>query len=157
MTDLFIQGYASRFGERDLAGDIVRPGAFSASLLARPGPRPMLYGHDADAPIGVWDRLVEDDTGLWVEGRLQRGTPTADRVAALVASGAVSGLSIGYRTERARALGPEGNGRARALGDTKGRELLALDLWEVSVVAFPMLPTARLTLTPTTTPKRIAA
>ena len=145
MSDLHIQGYASRFGERDLAGDIVRPGAFSASLLARPGPRPMLYAHETGTPIGVWDRLVEDATGLWVEGRLQRGAVTSDRVAALVASGAVSGLSIGYRTERARASG------------AKGRELLALDLWEVSVVAFPMLPTARLTLTPTTTPKRTAA
>ena len=130
--DYRISGYASRFDERDLGRDTVRPGAFSASLLARPAPRPMLYGHQTDTPIGVWDRVVEDATGLFVEGRIQRGTPLADRVIDLVASGAVTGLSIGYRLVRARG------------DDAQGRTLLELDLWEVSVVAFPMLPTARI-------------
>ena len=139
MSKLHIQGYASRFGERDLAGDIVRPGAFAASLLARPAPRPMLHAHSTDTPVGVWDRLVEDATGLWVEGRMLLSSETAT-LARLVRAGSVSGLSIGYRTLRSR----------QTFG---GRELLELDLWEVSVVAFPMLPTARLQLTP----QRIAA
>ena len=146
MSDLLIQGYASRFGERDLSGDIVRPGAFSASLLARPAPRPMLYAHDTGEPVGVWDRLVEDANGLFVEGRLHRGSDLADRVATLVESGAVTGLSIGYRTRRAR---------PRAQFNECGRDLLDLDLWEVSVVAFPLLPTARITsVTAQTTPTR---
>ena len=139
MSELHIQGYASRFGERDLAGDIVRPGAFAASLLARPAPRPMLHAHETGTPVGVWDRLVEDATGLWVEGRMLLSPETAT-LARLVRAGSVSGLSIGYRTLRSR----------QTFG---GRELLELDLWEVSVVAFPMLPTARLQLTP----QRIAA
>ena len=138
-TELKIQGYASRFGERDLAGDIVCPGAFAASLLARPAPRPMLHAHDTDAPVGVWDRLVEDATGLWVEGRILL-SPGTETLARLVRAGSVSGLSIGYRTLRSR----------QTFG---ARELLEIDLWEVSVVAFPMLPTARLQLTP----QRIAA
>ena len=133
MSELHIQGYASRFGERDLAGDIVRPGAFAASLLARPAPRPMLHAHETGTPVGVWDRLVEDATGLWVEGRMLLSSETAT-LARLVRAGSVSGLSIGYRTLRSR----------QTFG---GRELLELDLWEVSVVAFPMLPTARLQLT----------
>jgi len=151
---LTISGYASRFNECDLGRDTVKAGAFSASLLARPAPRPMLYGHQTDTPIGVWDRLVEDATGLFVEGRIQAGSPLADRVIDLVASGAVTGLSIGYRLVRAR-------------GDTstgaEGRQLYELDLWEVSVVAFPMLPTARITSVASTdtlqstTPERNAA
>ena len=129
-SDIHIRGYASRFDERDLSGDIVRRGAFAASLLARPAPRPMLHAHDTASPVGVWDRLVEDGTGLWAEGRLHLG-PDTETLARLVRSGGVSGLSIGYRTVRSR----QGFG---------GRELLELDLWEVSVVAFPMLSTARL-------------
>jgi len=51
--------------------------------------------------------------------------------AALIAAGAIDGLSIGYRTVRA--------GR-----NDKGRRLLQeLELWEVSLVTFPMLPSAR--------------
>ena len=144
MTDLHISGYASRFDERDLGGDTLRRGAFAASLLARPAPRPMLYRHDTDTPVGVWDRIVEDATGLYVEGRLQAGTPLSDRIIALVASGAVDGLSIGYRTQRSRPL-------------DGGRELLELELWEVSVVAFPMLPTARIDAVSQHTPQNQTA
>jgi HK97 family phage prohead protease len=146
MTDLLISGYASRFEERDLGADRVHAGAFAASLLIRPAPRPMLYGHDTANPIGVWERIVEDSNGLFVEGRLQAGTEFSDRILSLVRSGAVNGLSIGYRTQRSRASG-------------QGRELLEIDLWEISIVAFPMLPTARIdTLTPTPAQcERIAA
>ena len=150
MTDLRITGYASRFDERDLGGDVIRRGAFSASLLSRPAPRPMLYVHDTTTPIGVWRRVVEDETGLRVEGILQSGSELSDRIIALVSSGAVDGLSIGYRTDRARP-------------DAEGRELLEIDLFEISIVAFPMLPTARIdaveptSLTPHRSAERIAA
>ena len=130
MSDLFISGYASRFNEADLSGDIVQRGAFSASLLARAGPFPMLFGHQTDTPIGVWDRVAEDGVGLFVAGRI---LDTAQSARRLVESRAVSGLSIGYRTRRAT---------SRQSG---GRLLTDIDLWEVSVVAFPMLRTARIT------------
>lgn len=136
-ADLRISGYASVFDRRDLSGDIVRRGAFSASLLKLQMPAlPMLLGHDTDAPIGVWDRLIEDRSGLFVSGRIFAGDPRADRTAKMVAEGAMSGLSIGYRALRVR--------KADA-SQSAGRELLELDLWEVSVVAFPMLRDARIT------------
>jgi len=69
-NDLFIAGYASRFGEADLSGDIVRRGAFSASLLSRTDPFPMLFSHQTHTPIGIWDRIFEDDVGLFVAGRI---------------------------------------------------------------------------------------
>ena len=69
-NDLFISGYASRFDEPDLSGDIVRRGAFSASLLSRADPFPMLFGHETNTPVGVWDRVVEDSEGLFVAGRI---------------------------------------------------------------------------------------
>ncbi len=130
---LRIAGYASLFDRRDLGGDVVRRGAFAASLLVlRDGKLPMLFGHETTRPIGVWERMFEDRTGLFVSGRIYPGEAGADRTVQLVKVGALSGLSIGYRTIRAKAI-------------TGGRELLELDLWEVSIVAFPMLRAARIT------------
>ncbi|MEM8596484.1 MAG: HK97 family phage prohead protease [Pseudomonadota bacterium] len=138
-----IQGYASRFGEADRNGDVVAPGAFHASLgaLAKARRRlAFLWQHDTKRPIGVWDRVIEDATGLWVEGGLLPEVATGAEARALVAAGALDGLSIGYRVKRAEKNrgGP-------------GRRLLELDLWEVSLVTFPMLPTARASLAPSAT------
>lgn len=143
---LRLSGYASLFDKTDLSGDRVARGAFAASLFGLAGEGlPMLLGHETAGPIGVWDRLVEDASGLFVSGRIIGGEPRADRVIRLVQAGALSGLSIGYRARRAVKL-------------PTGRRLYDLDLWEVSVVAFPMLREARITqigelnshITPTT-------
>jgi len=131
MNDLYISGYASRFDEPDLSGDIVRRGAFSASLLSRSDPFPMLFGHETNTPVGVWDRVVEDAEGLFVAGRILDAHGPTRR---LVETRAVSGLSIGYRAKR---FGPLASG---------GRSLTEIELWEVSVVAFPMLRSARITI-----------
>lgn len=132
--DLRISGYASLFGQADMSGDIVAKGAFAASLLSRREANlPMLFGHETQKPIGVWDRLVEDGSGLFVSGRILTDNKRARHLARLIQSGAVSGLSIGYRPVRHQ---------PRPAG---GRTLLELDLWEVSVVAFPMLRAARIT------------
>ncbi len=134
---LLISGYASLFDECDLSGDIVRKGAFTTSLLATHINQqdhfalPMLYGHDGDTPIGVWNRAYEDNKGLFVEGYMFLDTHISQNRAKLIRSGAVSGLSIGYKTQSARPCG-------------QGRELFDIDLWEVSIVAFPMLRTARI-------------
>ena len=131
---LRISGYASLFSQADMSGDIVQRGAFAASLLSLPPARiPMLLAHETAEPIGVWDRVFEDRTGLFVSGRILTGAPRADRTARLVREGALSGLSIGYRARRST---------PRPVG---GRTLVELDLWEVSVVAFPMLRSARIT------------
>ncbi|RJL00338.1 HK97 family phage prohead protease [Paracoccus siganidrum] len=129
-----IEGYASLFGLTDQGGDAVLPGAFAASLarLAGKGDRVrMLWQHDPTRPIGVWDEIREDEKGLWVKGRLLPEVAQAREAAALIGAGAIEGLSIGYRTIRAER-------------DRKGRRALAeVELWEVSLVTFPMLPEAR--------------
>lgn len=129
-----ISGYASLFGLPDQGGDIVAPGAYAGSLramLARQGKVKMLWQHDPGQPIGVWDEVREDARGLWVAGKLLPDVSKAREAAALIAAGAVDGLSIGYRTKR-------------ATRDAKGQRLLTeIELWEVSLVTFPMLPEAR--------------
>ncbi|HVV29116.1 MAG TPA: HK97 family phage prohead protease [Rhizomicrobium sp.] len=123
------EGYASLFGVPDGAGDVVAPGAFAASLRRRgAGQVRMLYQHFAHAPIGVWEEIVEDSRGLYVRGRLVRDVEQARDVGALLAEGALGGLSIGFRTVRAR----RGAGKGT-------RTLLEVELWEISVVTFPLL------------------
>ena len=129
---LEIEGYASLWGQRDLGGDVVARGAFAESLALRPaGEVAMLWRHGPRDSVGLWDEIEEDTRGLRVRGRV-----TAPTAAALVRSGAVDGLSIGYRTARARR-----DARAGV------RVLSGVDLREVSLVAFPMLPGARVTKT----------
>lgn len=129
-----IEGYASLFGLTDQGGDTVQPGAFTASLarLAGKGDKVrMLWQHDPAKPIGVWDEIREDEKGLWVKGRLLPEIAQAREAAALVGAGAIDGLSIGYRTVSAER-------------DGKGRRLLSeVELWEVSLVTFPMLAEAK--------------
>lgn len=130
-----VAGYASLFGIRDRGGDVVAPGAYRAALarLAQRGERVrMLWQHDQAQPIGIWDEVVEDARGLRVKGRILTDVSRGREAAALVAAGALDGLSIGYRTTKAEPL-PGG-----------GRRLVELELWEVSLVTFPMLPEARL-------------
>lgn len=127
------EGYASLFGLADLAKDVVQPGAFAKSLAAR-GPRGvrMLWQHDPSEPIGTWLVLAEDARGLRVRGRLNRAVGRAREIHALMREGAIDGLSIGYRVTKAAA--------ERASGK---RLLHEVDLWEISIVTFPMLPAAR--------------
>ena len=129
-----LEGHASVFGVVDRGGDVVLPGAYAASLkrIAAAGGRVrMLWQHDPAQPIGVWEEVREDARGLWVKGRLLTELEKGREAAALLAAGAIDGLSIGYRTIRAE-RGPQ------------GRRLLAeVELWEVSLVTFPMLPAAR--------------
>lgn len=129
-----IEGYASLFGKRDQGGDVVQKGAYAISLkaLAGAGRRvKMLWQHDPQQPIGVWDEVREDSVGLYVKGRILTDVDKGREAAALLAAGAIDGLSIGYRTLRAEK-------------DGKGQRLLSeLELWEVSLVTFPMLPEAR--------------
>lgn len=129
-----IEGYASLFGEVDRGGDVVERGAYSASLKALGAARRrvrMLWQHDPAQPIGVWDEVREDARGLYVKGRLLPDVARAREAAALLEAGAIEGLSIGYRTLRA------------TKDDTGRRRLHELELWEVSLVTFPMLPDAR--------------
>ncbi len=135
VTDgVVVEGYASLFGQRDQGGDTVQAGAYGASLkaLAAQGRRvKMLWQHDPGQPIGVWEEVREDAKGLYVKGRILTEVERGREAAALLSAGAIDGLSIGYRTLRAER-------------DAKGQRLLAeVELWEVSLVTFPMLAEAR--------------
>ena len=135
-TGVFV-GYASLFGVRDASGDMVMPGAFAASLKKRGAPNiRMLFQHDANEPVGTWLEMRENERGLYVRGRLDRHVQRGRELISLLESGGLDGLSIGFRTVSA----------AREKF-TRTRQLLNIDLWEVSLVTFPMLDGARVEAT----------
>ena len=128
------EGYASLFRLPDLGKDVVEPGAFRETLARRgPGGVKLLWQHDPSEPIGRWLALTEDRTGLFVRGQLSLAVARARELHALMREGAIDGLSIGFRAERARTEPRTGL-----------RRIERIDLWEVSVVTFPMLPQARI-------------
>jgi uncharacterized protein len=132
-VDGVFEGYASLFGVTDLGKDVVMPGAFAETLRKRDASAVrLLWQHDPGIPIGRWLSIEEDKRGLRVRGKLNLAVERARDIHALMREGAVDGLSIGFRVERARAERPTGL-----------RRLEKLDLWEISVVTFPMLPGAR--------------
>ncbi|PLU73433.1 HK97 family phage prohead protease [Sinorhizobium meliloti] len=128
------EGYGSVFGNVDSYGEKVMPGAFVASLAKhrREGSTVlMLWQHNPDVPIGVWEDLAEDSKGLWGKGRLIMEVQKARETHALMKAKAIGGLSIGYREVK---VTPDGN----------VRNLEELDLREISPVSFPANRRARI-------------
>ncbi|MEH3035789.1 MAG: HK97 family phage prohead protease [Sphingomonas adhaesiva] len=113
-----IAGYAAVYDRVDRAGDVIRGGAFAGA-----GRVPLLMQHRGGA-VGVLTAVAEDARGLRIEGEVADAA-----VARLVRAGALPGLSVGYR--------------ARATRQGVWREILRADLAEVSLVAVPMQPAAR--------------
>lgn len=128
-----ISGYGSVFGNIDGGGDMVMPGCFKASL-ARAGRRPvaMLYQHCDGEPLGIWDDLAEDNYGLKCRGRII-DTERGQDVLKLARAGFAFGLSIGFKTIR-----HEIDESIMAGPGWPLRRLIECDLWEVSIVTFPM-------------------
>ena len=129
---LEVKGYASLFGLKDLGNDIIAKGAFAPNLRLLPCDSiAMLWEHNPKCKIGIWHTIREDERGLYVEGTIdlnwfKKAPETLERIE----QGVLNGLSIGFRTLEYSAL-------------EEGRILELVDLREISIVAFPMLPPAR--------------
>lgn len=137
LEDGTFTGYGSVFNVKDRGMDIVLPGAFAESLAEhkRRGTVPaLLWQHNPDEPVGLWLEFKEDGRGLWCKGKLLTEFEKGRQAHVLMKHGALSGLSIGYDCQVWE-------------WDESGREsvrrLKQIELWEVSVVTFPMCPEAR--------------
>ena len=124
---LLIEGYASLFGVEDLAGDVVRAGAFTRTL-ARGGEVRMLLSHVGGRTAGRWTTMREDGRGLFVRGLVTNDTTSGAAALNLIGAREMSGLSIGFI---ARDWSPR---------VVRGRELREIELREISLVTSPMLP-----------------
>lgn len=129
--DGLFSGYGSVFGVIDSYKEVVAPGAFAESLSQRTPA--LLWQHRSGEPIGVYSALREDQTGLYVEGKLALKTARGAEAYELLKMGAISGLSIGFVTR------DDSYDRVTGI-----RTLKKVDLWEVSLVTFPANESARI-------------
>ena len=129
------EGYGSVFGNVDSYKEIVAKGAFNDSLvsLKSQGRMPaLLWQHRSGEPIGVYTEMREDETGLFVRGKLALKTARGAEAHELMKMKALSGLSIGFMT------------REDSYDKVTGvRTLKKVDLWECSIVTFPANDAAR--------------
>lgn len=139
------EGYGSVFDNEDSGGDVVAKGAFRNSLMSKPlNQVKMLFNHDPAQPIGSWTELKEDERGLYVKGQIITAVAKGAEVLALMQAKVLDGLSIGYRTVV-----------SELDHDTYVRKLIEVDLWEVSVVTFPMNTQARVDAVKNATPRDV--
>jgi HK97 family phage prohead protease len=127
-------GYGAVFGNVDAYNERILPGAFTATLAdakTRGRMPAMLWQHNPTQPIGLWRSMREDERGLYVEGELA-DTQLGREAYSLLKLGALSGLSIGFSVAK------ESVNR-----DENIRDLVAINLWEVSPVTFPANSEAR--------------
>jgi HK97 family phage prohead protease len=118
-----IEGLAVGYGNMDHGGDVVLPGAISASVAGRKS-LPMLLFHDHKRPIGVWTEFKEIGEGLLVKGRFD-DTQDGREAKVRARNGSLGGLSMGFKTIKHRFEG-------------KARHLLEVALHEISLVTIPM-------------------
>lgn len=129
-------GYASVYNIEDNHNDVIKNGAFCDSLRKHNYGRniKLLWQHDTSEPIGLFTKMVEDDIGLYVEGKLLLNVARAREAQTLIQAGAVDGLSIGFTI------------KDYEINEITGvREIYLADLWEVSLVTFPANDKARIT------------
>jgi uncharacterized protein len=125
------EGDLAVYGNEDLGGDVIQPGAFKRSIANQGNVVPLLWQHRPDEPIGTL--TLEDTPGaLKVKGQLLLDLPMAQKARTLLKAKIIKGLSIGYDT-------------ITQDFDNGVRHLKELRLWEGSVVTFPMNPLATVT------------
>jgi uncharacterized protein len=131
-------GYAALFNSRslDLGGfvETIRPGAFARSLKDTPEVLALAH-HDSSRPLARRSAgtlsIAEDAKGLRVEITLNDSTAARD-ILADVRSGNIEGMSFGFSTQKDTVV--------RKTGELPVRELIDVNLFEVSPVTMPAYP-----------------
>lgn len=127
------EGYAAIFGNVDQGGDVIERGAFKEFVKTRDGKVLVLYQHSSRDPIGKAD-VKQDDKGLYFAGQLELNDGMGRKAHALMKSGLLDGMSIGFDVL------PGG----QKVLENNVRELTKLKLWEISPVTFGMNELARI-------------
>lgn len=124
-------GFAST-SDLDRGNDIVVKGAFSRTLAQRGAKVKLLWQHDMEKPIGKPTLLEEREGGLYIEGKIS-DTERGREAMTLLRDGVIDSMSIGYSVKEADYY------------EDGVRVIRDLDLYEVSLVTFPMNENARVT------------
>ena len=140
-----IEGYASVFDVIDEQGDIMLPGSFTRTInawAAKGRPVPVLWQHDAFAPIAATTSITEDDRGLRVRAQLVMDVQRAREALALAKAGVLGGMSIGFSVPK---LASDGQPAVVWDDERDARLFREVRLWEYSLVTFPANEEATIT------------
>lgn len=128
------EGYASTFGNVDLDGDVILPGAFTGlndrnavgTLRTK-----MLWQHDSREPTGFFEQITQDDKGLFVKGAIPLDNELGNRAYNALKRGIIDSMSVGFRIPKGGARWIEEEGKDAV------REITKAILMEISLVTFP--------------------
>jgi len=128
----YFEGYGATFGNVDHGGDMIVQGAFAKTLMAN-RTIPALYQHNTREPVGIFTDLKEDSHGLYVKGKLPKADALVrDRIIPQMKIGSIAKMSIGYVVKE-------------RVWEGDIRVLKEIDLYEISLVTFPMNDQANIT------------
>jgi HK97 family phage prohead protease/HK97 family phage major capsid protein len=122
---LKIAGYANTTS-KDRAGDIVTAEAWAKGVENFRRNPVMLYQHKHDCPIGRFDKLTVDKTGIYVEGSVSEAAEKNYGIHTLIKDGALKSFSVGFRVK---------DGKYNSKDDTM--LITDVELLEISVVSVP--------------------
>lgn len=137
------EAIVSVFGNKDLSGDVVMPGAFADTLAlwaAKGDPIPVIWSHEWDDPfahIGYVMEARETEKGLWVTAQLDIDVPFAAQVHRLLSKRRVTQFSFGYFAEDVKWVEDPSTGRMC-------RELHRVTVFEVGPTLLGMNPDTEL-------------
>jgi HK97 family phage prohead protease len=131
ISENMFEGYASYFNNIDSYGDVIQKGAFTKTLQDNKNRIKILWQHNTSEPIGLPTKMIEDENGLFVEGKISM-TETGKKAMTLMRDGVITEMSIGYDVIK------------DDFKDNK-RILKELRLWEFSPVTFGANDKARIT------------
>ena len=126
-----VKGYGAVFGNVDRTGDVIMKGAFKKTIQENKGSVIMVANHDQNKPVGRVTEMKEDDYGLQFKGYTSN-TDSGKEYKQLMKDGVIDSFSIGYK-----AIRYEHN-------EHGGRDIQEAKLFEISPVAIPMNPEAKL-------------
>lgn len=93
--NFYVSGYASTYGNEDLAGHIIEKGAFTESLK-KLSPK-ILFNHDIGRPLGVTEGTREDNVGLFLSCKMPKSDPfISDTIMPQVKIGSIDSFSVGF-------------------------------------------------------------
>lgn len=103
-----VMGYAAKFGNIDLHGDMIMPGAFKKTIKER-GPNGkneiwFLHDHDSGKPLGKPQVLKEDSFGLYFEAKIV-DTEAGEDTLKLYEEGLINQHSIGFSIIKEEEIG----------------------------------------------------
>ena len=130
-----VMGYAAKFGNIDLHGDMIMPGAFTKTIKER-GPEGkneiwFLHDHDTSKVNGKPTLLKEDGNGLYFEARIV-DTEAGEDTLKLYEEGLINQHSIGFSTIK--------ESKVEEKGKKTYYEIQEVKLFEISSVLWAANP-----------------